>query len=154
MKQLDLFTRKESDYIPKLRVYYSQFETPQDLELLLSRLNIVEVGLFHLGDKMKKRPISPNYQGLCPFHKERTPSFYLKPGKNSFVCYGCKERGGPLTLDYKLGAKIYTSIIQKAGIENVLGIEKPHLLTSSDADESQRRYIEVISEAFKREEYY
>ena len=99
MTQLDLFTGQESDYVPNLMYYFSHFDTPQRLEALLSRLNVVEVGLFYVGDRMKKRPISPNYQGLCPFHKEKTPSFYLKPRQNRFVCYGCGASGGPLGLD-------------------------------------------------------
>src|SRR3989344_2201693 len=155
MKQLDLFTGKESDYIPRLTVYYSQFETPQDLELLLSRLNVVEVGLFYLGDKMKKRPISPNYQGLCPFHKEKTPSFYLKPSKNSFVCYGCNVRGGPLRLDSELGEVLYTTIAQKAKIREVL----PSLSLDIEANlqqsnREQQEYLTVLREAFQREQYY
>ena len=156
MKQLDLFTGEESDYKPDPIQYYSNFETPQDLGLLLARLNIVEVGLFYLGDKMKKRPISPNYQGLCPFHNERTPSFYLKPNKNRYVCYGCGISGGPLSLDYKLGERIYSSIAQKAGIDDLLpSLPELHLSPNSqDMNDTQKRYIEVISKAFERENYH
>lgn len=128
------------------------FNTPEELGSLILKLNVVEVGLFYLGDKIKKRPISPNYQGLCPFHKEKTPSFYLKPNKNRYVCYGCGEGGGPLILDYQLGKKIYANIVQKAGLENILSItEGSYLLSASyEIDDNQRRYIQVISEAFDR----
>jgi len=33
------------------------------------------------------------YLGLCPFHNERTPSFCVDPKKESFVCFGCGEKG-------------------------------------------------------------
>ncbi len=110
MKQLDLFTGKECDYTPNLLGYFSYFDSPQRLEALLTKLNVLEVGLFYLGDRMKKRPISPNYYGLCPFHNEKIPSFCLKPHKNRYVCYGCGIRGGSLSLDYELGEKIYRRV--------------------------------------------
>ena len=36
--------------------------------------------------------------GLCPFHKERTPSFYVHPAKQVFKCHGCGAGGDQITL--------------------------------------------------------
>ena len=115
MKQLDLFTGKDSrDNNPLLAGV--NFQHPEELRAFLSRLNVVEVGLFYLGDKVQKRPISSNYRGLCPFHKEKTPSFYLKPNKNRFACYGCGTHGGPLALDDMLGGTVYKQIAYRIKI--------------------------------------
>lgn len=38
-----------------------------------------------------------NYNGLCPFHNEKTPSFYVSPEKNIATCMGCKKGGSPIT---------------------------------------------------------
>jgi len=155
MKQLDLFTGKESDYTPNLIYYFSHFDSPQRLEALLSTLNVVEVGLFYVGDRMKKMPVSPNYRGLCPFHKEKTPSFYLKPKQNFFKCYGCGTSGGPLRLDHGLGGKLYTTITEKARISDLLPFISKDLIASADlqsmGSSEQRQYLTVLREAFQRE---
>lgn len=40
---------------------------------------------------LKRRGV--NMIGLCPFHKEKTPSFYVSPSKNIFKCFGCGKGG-------------------------------------------------------------
>ena len=39
-----------------------------------------------------------NFVGLCPFHTEKTPSFYLYTETNSFYCFGCQTGGDVITL--------------------------------------------------------
>lgn len=39
-----------------------------------------------------------NYKGLCPFHGENTPSFFVSPQKGIFKCFGCGESGDAITL--------------------------------------------------------
>ena len=38
-----------------------------------------------------------HFKGLCPFHNERTPSFYVYPDQNRFHCYGCGKHGDIFT---------------------------------------------------------
>ena len=37
--------------------------------------------------------VGNNFKGLCPFHNEKTPSFYVNPEKGIFKCFGCNEGG-------------------------------------------------------------
>ncbi len=37
-----------------------------------------------------------NFVGLCPFHDDRTPSFYVSPSKNICKCFACGEGGSPI----------------------------------------------------------
>jgi len=37
-----------------------------------------------------------SFRGLCPFHREKTPSFFVHPGKQVFHCFGCGEGGSVL----------------------------------------------------------
>src|SRR5437667_4056924 len=40
-----------------------------------------------------KKSGGQNYAGLCPFHKEKTPSFSVHATKQFFYCFGCGEKG-------------------------------------------------------------
>ena len=48
-----------------------------------NRISILDVCNL-LGIKLNR-----NYKCLCPFHKEKTPSFSIHPDKNIFCCFGC-----------------------------------------------------------------
>src|SRR6266446_3059506 len=39
------------------------------------------------------RKSGKSLQGLCPFHNERTPSFYVFPESQTWRCFGCNEGG-------------------------------------------------------------
>ena len=43
-----------------------------------------------------------NYVGLCPFHKEETPSFSVSSKKQFFHCFGCKASGDVVSFAAKL----------------------------------------------------
>jgi len=41
--------------------------------------------------------VGRRYQGLCPFHQEKTPSFSISPEKGVFHCFGCQKSGDAIT---------------------------------------------------------
>lgn len=49
---------------------------------------------------LKKR--GANYQGLCPFHNEKTPSFTVSPNKKIYKCFGCGEGGNVINFIMKM----------------------------------------------------
>jgi DNA primase len=49
-----------------------------------------------VGDFVELRRRGVNLAGLCPFHNEKTPSFYVSPSKNIFKCFGCARGGTPV----------------------------------------------------------
>ncbi|MCX6554600.1 MAG: DNA primase [Candidatus Aminicenantes bacterium] len=52
-------------------------------------ISIVDVASLYVNLK----PAGKYYKALCPFHSEKTPSFFVYPEKNTFSCYGCNRFG-------------------------------------------------------------
>jgi DNA primase len=59
------------------------------IEKIRNALSIVEV----VKEKVKLSKKGREYQGLCPFHGEKTPSFYVNATKGFYYCFGCQAKG-------------------------------------------------------------
>jgi DNA primase len=55
------------------------------------KLDIVDL----IGESVQLRKAGTTFKGLCPFHGEKTPSFTVTPGRESWKCFGC-GRGGDI----------------------------------------------------------
>jgi len=62
------------------------------------RASILEV----VSDYVSLRKSGANYQGLCPFHGEKTPSFNVNPGRGIFHCFGCGIGGNAFSFIMKI----------------------------------------------------
>ncbi len=76
--------------------------------------------------------------GLCPFHREKTPSFSVEPQEGLYYCFGCGEGGNIFTLLQKLeGLEFFEALQQLASDAGV------DLTRFDRADESPRRKPET-----------
>ncbi|MCM8772716.1 MAG: DNA primase [Candidatus Omnitrophica bacterium] len=55
------------------------------IEEILEKVDIVEV----VSEYVKLKKCGKSYKSLCPFHPEKTPSFFVHPEKQIFHCFGC-----------------------------------------------------------------
>src|SRR5437667_10911025 len=66
------------------------------------------------------RKSGKSLQGLCPFHNERTPSFYVFPESQTWHCFGCNEGGDVFTfVEKQLGLDFRDALLylaEKAGV--------------------------------------
>ena len=59
------------------------------IESLLERVDIVDI----VGQRVPLKPAGREFKACCPFHDEKTPSFYVSPQKQFYHCFGCGAHG-------------------------------------------------------------
>jgi DNA primase len=69
------------------------FFTPATLEQVRAASDIVDV----IGSYIPLKRAGANFTALCPFHKEKSPSFNVNPQKQIFHCFGCHKGGDVFT---------------------------------------------------------
>lgn len=74
--------------------YYSE----DLIDEVISQNDIVEV----ISEYVALRKSGRNFMGLCPFHREKTPSFCVSLDKQIFKCFGCSEGGNVISFIMKL----------------------------------------------------
>jgi DNA primase len=86
-------------------------------EAIKERLDIADV----IAGYIKVEKAGSSYKACCPFHNEKTPSFFISPGRQSYYCFGCGAKGDIFTfveemegLDFRGALR---SLADKAGIE-------------------------------------
>ena len=91
----------------------------QAVEQIKSSLDIVDV----ISKYVVLKKTGRNYQGLCPFHNEKTPSFVVTPDKQIFKCFGCGEGGDVISFLMKINNQNFSEVIEEQA--GILGIELP-----------------------------
>jgi DNA primase len=102
------------------------------------RADIVET----LGEHISLQRAGKDFKALCPFHHEKTPSFYVVPAKGFYKCFGCGESGDVFSFLMKhLGMGFNDAVRQVAAR---VGVEIPDV-TARNAEEPNRQLYEAIA---------
>ena len=106
------------------------------VETIKERLTIVDV----ISSYLKLEKSGGNYKAPCPFHNEKTPSFFVSPMRGSYYCFGCGAKGDIFSfveqfegLDFKGALKV---LADRAGVE----LERYSSENSRDKTEKDRLY--------------
>jgi len=111
------------------------------VEELKSRVDIVGV----IGEKVRLRKAGANrYQGLCPFHQEKTPSFSVHATKQFYYCFGCQAKGDVIRFVQELEGIPFFEALKSLAERN--GIPMPKRSHYTDDDTRQREALYQMHE--------
>jgi DNA primase len=89
-----------------------------------------------------------NYVGLCPFHSEKSPSFYVSPVKKIFHCFGCGENGDVIAFVMKHDHLSFKEVM----IEKATEFNIPHsfaMTAESHSDlDKLRQFLTLLQTAY------
>lgn len=108
------------------------------VEQIKDTANIVDI----VGEVVELKKRGANFQGLCPFHNEKTPSFVVSENKQIFTCFGCHASGDVIEF-----VKMYYNISFQEAVEkiaNKYGIDYEYKASNSD---KYKIYYEINKEA-------
>ena len=113
------------------------------IEDVKSRCDIVST----ISQYMSVKPSGSNYKGLCPFHGEKTPSFYINTSKQIYKCFGCGEGGDVINFVMKMENLDFIDAVKL--LASRYGIE---INTNMDEDtklriEKSKKYQDIHTEA-------
>jgi DNA primase len=94
-----------------------------------------DVGIVELiGETVKLQKRGRSYVGLCPFHKEKSPSFHVSPERGFYHCFGCHESGDAIKFVQRMEGLDFVEAVRR--LAERMGIEIVE--TVNDAERKQQ----------------
>ncbi len=134
--------------------------TPQFVQAVRDAVDIVDIASEHT----RLTKAGQRYKGLCPLHKEKTPSFSVEPTQGLYYCFGCAEGGDAIDLYMKTSGDDFPAAIEalatrygvplptrtvsrreqrkEAGVERALEAAQAFFRQQLAAADKPRRYLE------------
>jgi DNA primase len=126
-----------------MRYYGAMSETvvtfAQAVDAVKASLDVVTV----VSSTVTLRKAGRNYTGLCPFHKEKSPSFSVNREKNLFKCFGCGEAGDAITFLMKTSNKGFADVIREEAERQGLTIATQHTQTPTHTPDEKAKLAKL-----------
>jgi len=90
------------------------------IDELIARADIVEV----IGARVQLKKAGREYKACCPFHNEKTPSFWVSPDKQFYHCFGCGKHGTVIGFLMDYDHLAFPEAVEELATR--LGLEVPH----------------------------
>src|SRR5215467_3981655 len=90
------------------------------IDELIARADIVEV----IGSRVQLKKAGREYKACCPFHSEKSASFWVSPDKQFYHCFGCGAHGTVLRFLMEHDHMAFPEAVEELATR--LGLEVPH----------------------------
>lgn len=112
------------------------------IERIKDVANIVEV----VSEFVTLRKSGSNYKGLCPFHDEKTPSFYVSPARGTCHCFGCGKGGNPVGFIMEHEQMTYPEALRWLARKYHIEIKERELSDDEKREQSERESMFIVNE--------
>ena len=112
------------------------------IERIKDAANIVEV----VSEFVSLRKSGSNYKGLCPFHDEKTPSFYVSPARGTCHCFGCGKGGNPVGFIMEHEQMTYPEALRWLARKYHIEIKERELSDDEKREQSERESMFIVNE--------
>ena len=112
------------------------------IEKIKDAANIVDV----VGEFVTLRKSGANYKGLCPFHNEKTPSFYVSPARGTCHCFGCGKGGNPISFIMEHEQMTYPEALRWLANKYHIEIKERELSDEEKREQSERESMFIVNE--------
>lgn len=147
---LDLTTTKilfyfRKNFFSQLKSLFSCFEIMID-QLTIGKIQDAAQIVDVVSDFVTLRKRGVNYVGLCPFHDDRTPSFYVSPAKNICKCFACGEGGSPVNFVMKHEQLSYYEALKFLAKKYNIEVIEKELTSEEKQAQSDRDSMFILNE--------
>ncbi|WP_289761874.1 DNA primase [Duncaniella muris] len=112
------------------------------VQRILDAADIVEV----VSDFVALKRRGANYVGLCPFHNDRSPSFYVSKAKGMCKCFSCGEGGSPVSFIMKLEQLSFTEALRYLAKKYNIEIEEREMTDEEQQAETDRENMLAVND--------
>ena len=112
------------------------------IERIKDAANIVEV----VSEFVTLRKSGSNYKGLCPFHDEKTPSFYVSPARGTCHCFGCGKGGNPVGFIMEHEQMTYPEALRWLARKYHIEIKERELSDDEKREQGERESMFIVNE--------
>ena len=104
--------------------------------------NIVDV----VSEFVTLKKSGANYKGLCPFHNERTPSFYVSPSRGICKCFSCGKGGNAVNFIMEHEQMTYPEALRWLAKKYNIEIKEKELTSEEREQENRRESMFIVNE--------
>jgi DNA primase len=117
---------------------------PEDVARVRAASDLVAIASEHIALKRVGR----RYQGLCPFHAEKTPSFSVNQAEGLYYCFGCGAKGDVITFVREVEHLDFAAAVERLAAR--AGMQLHYDDASSGPAAAERHRVGVLREALAR----
>lgn len=110
----------------------------ETLQQILAATDIVDL----VGRAVKLRRMGSTFRGLCPFHTEKTPSFYVTPSRGIYHCFGCGAGGNAFRFLMQHDGLTFVEAVKR--LADAAGIRITEEVWDANAEQSAKQRAALL----------